>query len=69
MAIGQALVARYGFALQASIHSPGSRDGLNHHVHLLATTRRLTRRASPRKRGSWTAERRGRLRSSGSAKP
>ncbi|MCF8825492.1 MobA/MobL family protein [Xanthomonas campestris pv. raphani] len=40
--IGQALVARYGFALQASIHSPGSRDGLNHHVHLLATTRRLT---------------------------
>ncbi|MEB2233412.1 MobA/MobL family protein [Xanthomonas campestris pv. campestris] len=42
IAIGQALVARYGFALQASIHSPGSRDGLNHHVHLLATTRRLT---------------------------
>ncbi|KGT85666.1 plasmid mobilization protein, partial [Xanthomonas vasicola] len=41
VAIGQALVARYGFALQASIHSPGSRDGLNHHVHLLATTRRL----------------------------
>jgi hypothetical protein len=40
-AIGQALVARYGFAVQASIHSPGSRDGLNHHVHLLATTRRL----------------------------
>ncbi|MEA0941051.1 MobQ family relaxase [Xanthomonas campestris pv. campestris] len=42
IAIGQALVARYGFAVQASIHSPGSRDGLNHHVHLLATTRRLT---------------------------
>lgn len=41
-AIGKALVGRYGFALQASIHSPGSRDGLNHHVHLLATTRRLT---------------------------
>ncbi|UJB15945.1 MobQ family relaxase [Xanthomonas translucens] len=41
-AIGQALVARYKFAVQASIHSPGSRDGLNHHVHLLATTRRLT---------------------------
>ncbi|OQP73059.1 plasmid mobilization protein [Xanthomonas phaseoli pv. syngonii LMG 9055] len=41
-AIGEALVARYGFAVQASIHSPGSRDGLNHHVHLLATTRRLT---------------------------
>lgn len=42
-AIGQALVSRYSFAVQASIHSPGSRDGLNHHVHLLATTRRLTR--------------------------
>ncbi|AKU50151.1 MobQ family relaxase [Xanthomonas arboricola] len=42
VAIGQTLVARYGFAVQASIHSPGSRDGLNHHVHLLATTRRLT---------------------------
>ncbi|MCC5087080.1 MobQ family relaxase [Xanthomonas campestris] len=41
-AIAQALVSRYGFAVQSSIHSPGSRDGLNHHVHLLATTRRLT---------------------------
>ncbi|WDJ75977.1 MobQ family relaxase [Xanthomonas campestris] len=41
-AMGEALIARYGFAVQASIHSPGSRDGLNHHVHLLATTRRLT---------------------------
>ncbi|EKQ61989.1 MobA/MobL family protein [Xanthomonas citri pv. malvacearum str. GSPB2388] len=41
-AIGQALIGRYGFAVQASIHTPGSRDGLNHHVHLLATTRRLT---------------------------
>ncbi|ENB4165731.1 MobA/MobL family protein [Stenotrophomonas maltophilia] len=41
-AIAEALVGRYGFALQASIHSPGMRDGLNHHAHLLATTRRMT---------------------------
>jgi len=41
-AIAEALVDRYGFAIQASIHTPGSNDGLNHHVHLLATTRRLT---------------------------
>lgn len=41
-AIAEALVGRYGFAIQASIHTPGSNDGLNHHVHLLATTRRLT---------------------------
>ncbi|QIO88542.1 plasmid mobilization protein [Stenotrophomonas rhizophila] len=41
-AIAEALVGRYGFALQASIHSPGTRDGLNHHAHLLATTRRMT---------------------------
>ncbi|WP_340650050.1 MobA/MobL family protein [Pseudoxanthomonas winnipegensis] len=41
-AIGQALIDRYGFAVQASIHTPGSRDGLNYHVHFLATTRRLT---------------------------
>jgi len=39
--IAETLVARYGFALQASIHSPGTADGLNHHVHLLATTRRI----------------------------
>lgn len=41
-AVAEALVGRYGFALQASIHSPGTRDGLNHHAHLLATTRRMT---------------------------
>lgn len=41
-AIAEALVGRYGFALQASIHSPGTRDGLNHHAHMLATTRRMT---------------------------
>ncbi|RXK64257.1 plasmid mobilization protein [Stenotrophomonas sp. MA5] len=41
-AIAEALVGRYGFALQASIHSPGTRDGLNHHAHILATTRRMT---------------------------
>lgn len=39
--IARALVDRYGFAVQASIHSPGSKDGLNWHVHILATTRRL----------------------------
>lgn len=39
--IAETLVARYAFALQASIHSPGTADGLNHHVHLLATTRRI----------------------------
>ncbi len=39
--IADALVDRYGFAVQASIHSPGTPDGLNHHVHILATTRRL----------------------------
>lgn len=40
-AIARALVERYGFAVQASIHSPGSKDGLNHHLHVLATTRRV----------------------------
>ncbi|KEZ95002.1 plasmid mobilization protein, partial [Xanthomonas vasicola pv. vasculorum NCPPB 895] len=39
--VTRALVARYGFAAQASIHSPGSKDGLNWHVHVLATTRRV----------------------------
>ncbi|CAD1788843.1 plasmid mobilization protein [Xanthomonas arboricola pv. juglandis] len=39
--VTRALVARYGFAAQASIHSPGSKDGLNWHVHVLATTRRI----------------------------
>ncbi|UNW12035.1 MobA/MobL family protein [Xanthomonas phaseoli pv. phaseoli] len=39
--VTRALVARYGFAAQASIHSPGTRDGLNYHVHVLATTRRV----------------------------
>jgi hypothetical protein len=42
-AIAEALVDRYKFALQASIHSPGTPDGLNHHVHLLASTRRIGR--------------------------
>jgi hypothetical protein len=40
-AIARALVERYGFVIQASIHSPPGRDGLNHHAHLLATTRRV----------------------------
>lgn len=39
--VTRALVDRYAFAAQASIHSPGSKDGLNWHVHVLATTRRL----------------------------
>ena len=39
--VTRALVGRYGFAAQASIHSPGSKDGLNWHVHVLATTRRM----------------------------
>ncbi|MCC5099456.1 MobA/MobL family protein [Xanthomonas campestris] len=39
--VTRALVARYGFAAQASIHSPGSKHGLNWHVHVLATTRRM----------------------------
>ncbi|WP_127172117.1 MobA/MobL family protein [Xanthomonas euvesicatoria] len=39
--VTRALVGRYGFAAQASIHSPGSKDGLNWHVHVLATTRRI----------------------------
>lgn len=39
--IADALVDRYSFAVQASIHAPGTPDGLNHHVHILATTRRL----------------------------
>lgn len=40
-AIGRALVDRYGFAIQASIHAPDPPDGKNHHVHILATTRRM----------------------------
>lgn len=39
--LADALVDRYGFAVQASIHAPGTPDGLNHHVHVLATTRRI----------------------------
>lgn len=39
--IAHALVDRYGFAVQASIHEPQTPDGLNHHVHILATTRRM----------------------------
>ena len=39
--ITRALVQRYRFAAQASIHSPDAKDGLNWHLHILATTRRL----------------------------
>lgn len=37
----RALVQRYQFAAQASIHSPDAKGGLNWHLHVLATTRRL----------------------------
>lgn len=40
-AIARALVERYRFAIQASIHEPQTPDGLNYHAHLLATTRRV----------------------------
>ncbi|NMW23964.1 MobA/MobL family protein, partial [Rhodanobacter denitrificans] len=42
--LAQSLVDRYGFAVQASTHEPhgGKGDERNHHVHLLATTRRMT---------------------------
>ena len=42
--LAQSLVLRYGFGVQASTHEPhsGKGDERNHHVHLLATTRRLT---------------------------
>lgn len=36
------LVARYGVAVTAALHAPSTRgEGLNHHAHLLMTTRRL----------------------------
>ncbi len=40
-ALAHALVERYGFAVQASIHAPDTSDGLNYHAHILATTRRI----------------------------
>lgn len=40
-AIADELVGRYAFGVQVSIHAPGTPDGLNHHVHILATTRRI----------------------------
>lgn len=36
-----ALVDRYRFAAQASIHSPDGKEGLNWHLHILVTTRRI----------------------------
>lgn len=36
------LTKRYGIAIQASIHAPPTADGLNYHLHALATTRRIT---------------------------
>lgn len=35
------LTNRYGFAIQASIHEPPVKGGLNWHLHALATTRRI----------------------------
>ncbi|MEN5062397.1 MobA/MobL family protein [Luteimonas sp. TWI1416] len=40
--ITRALVERYRFAAQVSIHSPDAKDGLNWHAHVLATTRRIS---------------------------
>lgn len=40
--LARTLVDRYGFAVQASIHAPPTPDGLNYHVHILATTRRMS---------------------------
>lgn len=40
-ALAKALVERYQFAVQASIHAPDTKGGLNFHAHLLATTRRV----------------------------
>lgn len=39
--ISRCLVQRYRFAVQSSIHEPQMADGLNYHVHILATTRRV----------------------------
>lgn len=39
--ISRCLVQRYRFAVQSSIHEPQTTDGLNYHVHILATTRRM----------------------------
>ena len=40
--LAQKLVDRFGFAVQYSIHKPSNaEDGRNHHVHILASTRKL----------------------------
>lgn len=39
--ISRCLVQPYRFAVQSSIHEPQTADGLNYHVHILATTRRM----------------------------
>lgn len=39
--ISQKLVDRFGFAVQYSIHKPANGEGVNHHVHILASTRKL----------------------------
>lgn len=35
------LVQRFGFASEFSIHRPDKEDGLNHHVHILTSTRKI----------------------------
>lgn len=39
--LSQNLVDRFGFAVQYSIHTPDKPEGKNHHVHILASTRKL----------------------------
>ena len=39
--LSQNLVDRFGFAVQYSLHTPDKPDGKNHHVHILASTRKL----------------------------
>jgi len=41
MALADELVTRYRFAMQVSIHRPAAEGSLNHHVHMMATTRRI----------------------------
>jgi hypothetical protein len=68
-AFAQEIVDRYGVAVTAAIHEPGKGSDLNHHAHLLFTTRRLgaegfgekTRELDDRKTGpeeiAWMRER------------
>ena len=60
--IAQKLVDRYGFALQVSIHRSHGTEGnslLNHHAHLLASTRRLDQSGFTEKTREWDSKRTG----------